>query len=567
MSASPNSAEKVLRRLEWTVIRRLDGTLYGDYRTLFRGSGLDLADLREYQYHDDVRHIDWNVTARLQTPHVREFQEDREVAAWFLLDLSGSVNFGSEAIAIRTLSSEFVTVIARLLTRFGNRVGAVMYSDGTDAVIPARGGRRHVLHLLDRMLKINEHKPNAPAFSKGSGRETDLAELLARAQQVIKRRSVIFVVSDFISQPGWGKGLALLARRAPTLPEPLHAATLSWNQRSSRFLSTTLALQRSRGGLAANDTSLLLTLHWQAADRPLFGHSQLASGGRQTHDLDYEDWAPDRLVRAGATAGHDADGDLLNGRLLWRTPRFEATANLWQRYAGTASTRSTDWSVGSALVWADGHAGVSGPVADSFALIVPHPALAGRRVRVDPGADAAGGARSDAFGPPVLGNLTSYQARDISIEVDALPPSWDLGATRPRLLPSYRSGLLVAVGTAGRTSVAARLRTASGRPRAYASGVLRRLPAAEPAAATQSTHATGPAGPVAAEPGDPATPDLPWFSNRNGRLRIDGVPPGRWAVLDPDDPRPLRILEISTTQEGLLDLGDLTPANPKPEDP
>src|SRR4051812_7524885 len=72
-------AEELLRRLEWTVIRRLDGLLQGDYRTLFRGFGLDLADLREYQPGDDVRHIDWNVTARLQTPHVREFQEDREV--------------------------------------------------------------------------------------------------------------------------------------------------------------------------------------------------------------------------------------------------------------------------------------------------------------------------------------------------------------------------------------------------------------------------------------------------------------------------------------------------------
>ena len=91
MSASPRKAETILRRLEWTVIRRLDGMLYGDYRTLFRGNGVDLADLREYQYHDDVRHIDWNVTARLQTPYVREFHEDREVTAWFLLDLSPDV--------------------------------------------------------------------------------------------------------------------------------------------------------------------------------------------------------------------------------------------------------------------------------------------------------------------------------------------------------------------------------------------------------------------------------------------------------------------------------------------
>ena len=83
----PRNPDAVLRRLEWTVMRRLDGPLHGDYRTLFRGFGLDLADLREYQYHDDVRHIDWNVTARLQTPYVREYNEDRDVNAWFLLDL------------------------------------------------------------------------------------------------------------------------------------------------------------------------------------------------------------------------------------------------------------------------------------------------------------------------------------------------------------------------------------------------------------------------------------------------------------------------------------------------
>ena len=199
--------ERIVRRLEWTVIRRLDGLLQGDYRTLFRGLGLDFADLREYQPNDDVRYIDWNVTARMQTPYVREFQEDREVAAWFLLDLSGSVDFGSERVRKRALSVEFVTVLARLLTRYGNRVGAVLYRDRVEGVVPARGGRRHVLHLLDRMLRTAEAGP------KEQRRETDLTELIGQAQQTIKRRSVIFVVSDFISKPGWARGLALLARR------------------------------------------------------------------------------------------------------------------------------------------------------------------------------------------------------------------------------------------------------------------------------------------------------------------------------------------------------------------
>jgi uncharacterized protein (DUF58 family) len=119
-------AEALLRRLEWTVIRRLDGLLQGDYRTLMRGSGLDLADLREYQHHDDVRHIDWNVTARLQTPHVRVFTEDREMAAWFLLDLSPSVDFGSGEQRKSEVLEGFVAVLARLISRHGNRVGALL---------------------------------------------------------------------------------------------------------------------------------------------------------------------------------------------------------------------------------------------------------------------------------------------------------------------------------------------------------------------------------------------------------------------------------------------------------
>lgn len=214
-TASPRAdPEHLLRRLEWTVIRRLDGQLQGDYRTLLRGFGIDLADLREYQLHDDVRYIDWNVTARLQTPHVREFLEDREVTAWFLLDLTGSVNFGSGGVRKRELSSEFVGVLARLLTRHGNRVGALLYDGSTGSggsgraceVIPARVGRRQVLHLLDRMLKTG-------GVAAAGVNSTNLAVLLEHAQTAMKRRSVVFVVSDFISLPGWEKALALLSRR------------------------------------------------------------------------------------------------------------------------------------------------------------------------------------------------------------------------------------------------------------------------------------------------------------------------------------------------------------------
>jgi uncharacterized protein (DUF58 family) len=204
MSESAPNPERVLRRLEWTVIRRLDGLLQGDYRTLFRGVGLDLADLREYQYHDDVRYIDWNVTARLQTPYVREYHEDREVTAWFLLDLTASMDFGSRGVSKRSLSTEFVTVLARLLTRHGNRVGALLYDGRVDTVIPARSGRRHVLHVLHRLTARRGSTRPAP---------TDLADLLRTAARLVRRRSLMFVVSDFISAPGWPTPLGHLALR------------------------------------------------------------------------------------------------------------------------------------------------------------------------------------------------------------------------------------------------------------------------------------------------------------------------------------------------------------------
>jgi uncharacterized protein (DUF58 family) len=204
-AVNEESLGALLRRLEWTVIRRLDGLLQGDYRTLFRGGGVDLADLREYQAHDDVRHIDWNVTARLQTPYVRQFLEDRDMTAWFLLDLSGSVDFGSADTTKLAVSTGFVATLARVITRHGNRVGAVFYGQKVDAVLPPRTSRTHVLDLLQRM-----RKPRPPAEP---GAATALADLLRTADGVMTRRSVVFVLSDFISQPGWQEALARLSRR------------------------------------------------------------------------------------------------------------------------------------------------------------------------------------------------------------------------------------------------------------------------------------------------------------------------------------------------------------------
>jgi uncharacterized protein (DUF58 family) len=200
--------ERILQRLDWTVIRRLDGLLQGDYRTLIRGFGLELAEVREYQLTDDVRFIDWNVTARMQTPYVRQYVEDREVTAWFLLDMSPSVDFGTVATDKRNLLVDFVGVLARLLTRHGNRVGALLFTGTLTRTIPASGGRTHVLRLI-RELQGQPRLRRAP--------QTDLALLLESALRIVRRRSLLFVVSDFISVEGWDRPLDMLTRRHEVL--------------------------------------------------------------------------------------------------------------------------------------------------------------------------------------------------------------------------------------------------------------------------------------------------------------------------------------------------------------
>jgi uncharacterized protein (DUF58 family) len=192
MPTTVSTPERILQRLDWKVIRRLDGLLQGDYRTLFYGYGVDFADLREYQPQDDIRYIDWNVTARMNTPYVRQYVEDREITAWFLLDLSPSIDFGTQ----------------QSLTRHGNRVGAIFYDSHIERMIPARGGRIQVLRLTNDLLK-QPQLPRAPF--------TNLTPLLEGGLYSIRKRSLVFVISDFICAPGWERTLNLLNQRHEVL--------------------------------------------------------------------------------------------------------------------------------------------------------------------------------------------------------------------------------------------------------------------------------------------------------------------------------------------------------------
>ena len=298
----PGEADRLLRQLEWHVIRRLDGLLQGDYRTLVRGSGLDLADLREYQPHDDVRHIDWNVTARLNAPHVRVFTEDREMSAWFLLDLSPSIHFGPQGHAKRDILTRFVAVLARLLTRHGNRVGAMLYGAGgaggaknaegrsaraVDAVLPPRNSRAQVLQLVHRLLQ--------PAADRAAG-GTQLGLLLQAGLGGIRRRSTVFVVSDFISAPGWEKPLAQLAQRhdvvAVRLFDPLELELPDLGLVILRDAETGEQLQ-----VDTHDKAFRQRFARLAAEREATLRTGLAAAGADTLELRTDDDLIDALLR------------------------------------------------------------------------------------------------------------------------------------------------------------------------------------------------------------------------------------------------------------------------------
>jgi uncharacterized protein (DUF58 family) len=200
VSAPP---DRLLRRLEWHVVRRLNGQLQGAYRTVFRGTGIDFDSVREYTPEDDVRHIDWNVTARLDEPYVRQYTEDRDLTAWLVLDRSASMQFGAQGKD--SVLTDLAVCLARLFTHGGNRVGAVLYDNHVQRVIPPRSSRTHVLHLT--------HEISKPVTARPDGRTTDVAAMLHLAAATARRRSLVFVISDFIGEVDWEPALTRLAQR------------------------------------------------------------------------------------------------------------------------------------------------------------------------------------------------------------------------------------------------------------------------------------------------------------------------------------------------------------------
>jgi uncharacterized protein (DUF58 family) len=199
---------ELLRRLELTITRRLDGILQGDYRGLVPGHGSELGETRVYQPGDDVRRMDWNVSARMQAPHVRESIADRELETWTMIDLSASLGFGTAACEKRDLAVAAVAAVGFLTSRTGNRIGGVMLEGPQFATVPARTGRNHLLAFLQRVA-TSAHDDHAGA--------ADLSKGLQRMSATMKRRGLAVVVSDFLDEGRWERALRALAGRHEVL--------------------------------------------------------------------------------------------------------------------------------------------------------------------------------------------------------------------------------------------------------------------------------------------------------------------------------------------------------------
>lgn len=205
----PDAAE-VLRRLELDVARRLDGLLHGDYRGLVPGHGSESGETRPYVPGDDVRRIDWNVSARSVQTHVRESIADRELETWVLVDRSPSLDFGTARTTKAGLALEAVGAIGFLTARTGNRLGAVIVDPGRATVVPARPGREHLLAVLHALL--TGARPGTSLGTAGEG-TTDLGAALRHLVVPPRRRGLVVVVSDFLSTDGWGRALRGLTSR------------------------------------------------------------------------------------------------------------------------------------------------------------------------------------------------------------------------------------------------------------------------------------------------------------------------------------------------------------------
>jgi uncharacterized protein (DUF58 family) len=265
---TPDETMQEVRRLEITTRHLVRDIVAGEYSSAFRGRGVEFSEVREYQPGDDIRSIDWNVTARLGSAYVKRYLEERELTVLFVVDASASEQFGTRLRTKHDLAVEVCAVLALAAARNSDRVGAVWVTDRVEHFVPPRRGRRHVLRLINDLLSFQP-----------SGSGTDLGTALRYLEPVLRRRAVIFLVSDFITtgyQPALDRiarrhdviGLQLYDRRERELPDVGLVSFSDPESGSWRLVDTANASTRElfQQRAAAFDRSLQQNLRQGGAD-------------------------------------------------------------------------------------------------------------------------------------------------------------------------------------------------------------------------------------------------------------------------------------------------------------
>lgn len=202
----PRELIKRLRRLEIRTRKVVSDMLAGQYQSVFKGRGMAFSEVRPYQPGDEIRFIDWNVTARMSEPFVKVFTEERELTVMLLVDVSGSKEFGSGARTKAEIAAEVAAQVAFSATANNDRVGLILFSDRVELTVPPRKGRKHVMRLITEILSC-----------KPAGKGTDLSAPLTWLSRVVPRKAVVFLVSDFLAQ-GYDRELKLVGRKHDLVP-------------------------------------------------------------------------------------------------------------------------------------------------------------------------------------------------------------------------------------------------------------------------------------------------------------------------------------------------------------
>lgn len=220
----PHDILKKIRLIELRTNRLVSETLAGRYHSVFKGQGMNFDEVREYQPGDDVRSIDWNVTARMNHPFVKKFTEERELTVMLVVDLSGSGLFGSGEQSKRELAAEIASVLAFSAIRNNDKVGLILFTEGVEKYIPPRKGRRHVLRVIREILYYEPRRHG-----------TDLNQALEFLSRVVPHRAIVVVLSDFLGQTTpTRREMAAHLRRSVVLSETLAQASLSSLRQANR---------------------------------------------------------------------------------------------------------------------------------------------------------------------------------------------------------------------------------------------------------------------------------------------------------------------------------------------